>query len=144
MGKKHFLLIALAALVVVIFLGCSSKEDVVKASSIDKISVDYYSDINNYTNQQAGESVEITSSLLLGELAELINYAYVHSKSTSKPVGFPRFAIIIYYVNGDEETLTVDCENCIASELFGGGNYVSTEEENYYMQIMDIVRSAVH
>lgn len=144
MGEKRFLLIALTVLVVVAFEGCSSKGDVVNTSSIDKISVDYYSDINNYTNQQAGESVEITDSSLLAELAELINYAYVHSKSTSKPVGFPRFAVIIYYTNGNEETLTVDCENCIASELFGGGNYISTEEENYYMQIMDIVRRTVH
>ncbi len=140
---KKTVIFTISAVVIVIFTiimsGCASQKDILNPTEISSISIDYYGDIEEYTTLKQSESVEVTVSEDIASISEIINQANSNIKSTSQPIDFPRYVLSLKYVNGNSEIVTIDQDNRIASELFGGGNYLPTNNANYYLLVSNLM-----
>ena len=133
-------ILMIITIVLVSFTGCGADKEIIDIDSIDNISIVCYSTIDDYTNHCETELVEMSDTTQFVEVCKLIN-STANSNSTSQPLDFPRYVITIVFSNGNTSTFSIDQDNRIASDILGGGNYLPSEQNDYYMQVSTIMDS---
>lgn len=131
-------LVGISILTIAVF-ECTSQKNILDPTKISSISIDYYGDIEEYTTLKQSKSVEITAFEDIANILEIINQLNSNTQSTSQPIDFPRYVLSLKYVNKNMEIVTIDQDNRIASELFGGGNFLSINNADYYSLVSNLM-----
>ena len=107
-------------------------------SQTENAKITYYATIEDWENK-SGETVVLSES----QCHSVFWIAYgmnLLPKSTSKPMDFPRYEITFTYI-GTDHCIYVDANNVFSSTMVGGGNYISSLDENHFSKVEELFNS---
>ena len=108
-------------------------------SQTENAKITYYATIEDWENK-SGETV-VLSEYQCHSVFWIFDEMNLLPESTSKPMDFPRFEITFTYV-GTEHCIYVDSNNVFTFTMLGGGNYVSTFDEDHFSKFEELFNKA--
>lgn len=108
-------------------------------SQTENAKITYYATIEDWENK-SGETV-VLSEYQCHSVFWIFDGMNLLPESTSKPMDFPRYEITFTYV-GTEHCIYVDSNNVFTFTMLGGGNYVSTFNEDHFSKTEELFNEA--
>ena len=108
-------------------------------SKTENAKITYYETVEDFENK-SGETV-VLSEYQCHSVFWIFDEMNLLPENTSKPMDFPRYEITFTYV-GTEHCIYVDSNNVFTFTMLGGGNYVSTFDENHFSKFEELFNKA--
>lgn len=137
--RRFFLPILIGGMAILMLLtGCNSssceKEQVDR--TVENVKVVYYADFDEYS-KTSNSTLTVGDAEALQDLFDLIVSCRDNAKSTTKPIGFPRYYITFEECE-EEHSFTIDVESVYATDYLGNGNYITPESSDLFSSFSNL------
>lgn len=139
--RRFFLPILIGGMAILMLLtGCNSSSEKEQVDhTLENVKVVYYADFDEYSKATTS-TVTIDDAEVLQDLFDLIVSCRDNAKSTTKPIGFPRYYIT--FVECEEEhSFTIDVDSVYATDYLSNGNYITSENSSLFSSFSDLFLS---